>query len=55
MAQSGAATLGEQLQAAGIAMRSFQVIHGERPGGQNNGAQEPPVSALAGAVLDIRA
>jgi len=55
MAQSGAATLGEQLQAAGIAMRSFKVIHGERPGGQNNGAQEPPVSALAGAVLDIRA
>ena len=55
MAQSGAATLGDQLQAAGIAMRSFQVIHGERPGGQNNGAQEPPVSALAGAVLDIRA
>jgi len=55
MAQSGAATLGEQLQAAGIAMRSFQVIHGERPGGQKNGAQEPPVSALAGAVLDIRA
>ena len=55
MAQSGAAALGEQLQAAGIAMRSFQVIHGERPGGQNNGAQEPPVSALAGAVLDIRA
>jgi hypothetical protein len=55
MAQSGAATLGEQLQAAGIAMRSFQVIHGERPGGQNNGTQEPPVSALAGAVLDIRA
>ena len=54
MAQSGAATLGEQLQAAGIAMRSFQVIHGERPGGQNLGAQEP-VSALAGAVLDIRA
>ena len=55
MAQSGAATLGEQLQAAGIAMRSFKVIHGERPGGQNNGAQEPPVSALAGAVLDVRA
>ena len=55
MAQSGAATLGEQLQAAGIAMRSFQVIHGERPGGQNNGTQDPPVSALAGAVLDIRA
>ena len=55
MAQSGAATLGEQLQAAGIAMRSFQVIHGERPGGQDTGAQEPPVSALAGAVLDIRA
>ena len=54
MAQSGVATLGEQLQAAGIAMRSFQVIHGERPGGQNPGAQEP-VSALAGAVLDIRA
>ena len=54
MAQSGAASLGEQLQAAGIAMRSFQVIHGERPGGQNPGAQEP-VSALAGSVLDIRA
>ena len=55
MAQSGAATLGEQLQAAGIAMRSFQVIHGERPGGQTGGTQDPPVSALAGAVLDIRA
>ena len=55
MAQSGAATLGEQLQAAGIAMRSFKVIHGERPGGQTGGTQDPPVSALAGAVLDIRA
>ena len=55
MAQSGAANLGAQLQAAGIAMRSFQVIHGERPGGQSGASQEPPVSALAGAVLDIRA
>ena len=55
MAQSGAATLGEQLQAAGIAMRSFKVIHGERPGGQTGETQDPPVSALAGAVLDIRA
>jgi hypothetical protein len=55
MAQSGAATLGEQLQVAGIAMRSFKVIHGERPGGQTGGTQDPPVSALAGAVLDIRA
>jgi hypothetical protein len=55
MAQSGAANLGAQLQAAGIAMRSFQVIHGERPGGQAGASQEPPVSALAGAVLDIRA
>ena len=55
MAQSGAATLGEQLQSAGIAMRSFQVIHGERPGAQAGASQEPPVSALAGAVLDIRA
>jgi len=55
MAQSGAANLGAQLQAAGIAMRSFQVLHGERPGGQSGASQEPPVSALAGAVLDIRA
>jgi hypothetical protein len=55
MAQSGAANLGAQLQSAGIAMRSFQVIHGERPGGQTGASQEPPVSALAGAVLDIRA
>lgn len=55
MAQSGAANLGAQLQSAGIAMRSFQVIHGERPGGQAGASQEPPVSALAGAVLDIRA
>ncbi len=55
MAQSGAANLGAQLQSAGIAMRSFQVIHGERPGGPAGASQEPPVSALAGAVLDIRA
>ena len=55
MAQSGATSLGQQLQASGLAMRSFQVIHGERPGSNPDAAAEPPVSALAGAVLDIRA
>ncbi len=55
MAQSGAAGLGQQLEASGLAMRSFKVIHGERPGSSPDAAAEPPVSALAGAVLDIRA
>ena len=55
MAQAGATSLGQQLQASGLAMRSFQVIHGERPGSNPDAAAEPPVSALAGAVLDIRA
>ena len=55
MAQAGAAGLGQQLEASGLAMRSFKVIHGERPGSNPNAAAEPPVSALAGAVLDIRA
>ena len=55
MAQAGATSLGQQLQACGLAMRSFQVIHGERPGSNQDAAAEPPVSALAGAVLDIRA
>ena len=55
MAQAGATSLGQQLQASGLAMRSFQVIHGERPGSSPDAAAEPPVSALAGAVLDIRA
>jgi len=55
LAQSAAGDLGAQLQASGLAMRSFQVIHGERPGSAPEAAQEPPLSALAGAVLDIRA
>lgn len=55
MAQAGAASLGQQLQASGLAMRSFQVIHGERPGSNPDATPPAPVSALAGAVLDIRA